>query len=87
MRRDPSRPSVATGASAARADHAVADPSAAFFRIKSATATYGVSRSFTYRALAEGKVVGVKAGRTLLVDGNSLRAYLASLPRAVFKGR
>jgi excisionase family DNA binding protein len=61
------------------------DPSAAFFRIRTATATYGVSRSFIYRALAEGKVVAVKAGRSVLIDGNSLRTYLAGLPRAVFR--
>jgi excisionase family DNA binding protein len=66
-------------------DGANLDPSAAFFRIRTATATYGVSRSFIYRALAEGKVVAVKAGRSVLIDGNSLRAYLASLPRAVFR--
>lgn len=78
-------PTLAIGTSAPDVEVASLDPSAAFFRIRTATATYGVSRSFIYRALAEGKVVAVKAGRSVLIDGNSLRAYLAALPRAVFR--
>ncbi len=52
------------------------DQSAAFFRIRTATATYGISRSFIYRALTAGKVVAVKAGRSVLIDGSSLRQVL-----------
>jgi excisionase family DNA binding protein len=58
---------------------------AAFLRPKAVTAHYGIHRSSLYRALAEGKIKAVKAGRTVLIDGDSLRAYLASLPKAEFK--
>ncbi len=66
---------------------AVVMPCAAFLRPKAVTAHYGLSRSFIYRILAEGKITAVKAGRAVLIDGESLRTYLASLPPAVFKGR
>lgn len=82
---DTSASSAAAQKRASSNDGTVADPCAAFFRIKTATVAYGVSRSFIYRALAEGKIVAVKAGRSVLIDGNSLRGYLASLPRAIFK--
>ena len=64
---------------------AIVSACAAFLRPKAVTAHYGIHRSSLYRALAEGKIVAVKAGRSILIDGASLRAYLASLPRAVFK--
>lgn len=63
----------------------IVSPCAAFLRPKAVTAHYGIHRSSLYRALAAGQIRAVKAGRTVLIDGESLRAYLASLPRAVFR--
>lgn len=63
----------------------VVSPCAAFLRPKAVTAHYGIHRSSLYRALAEGKITAVKAGRTVLIDGESVRAYLASLPPATFR--
>ena len=74
-------------ADAAQSGPAIVSPCAAFLRPKAVTAHYGIHRSSLYRALAEGKIKAVKAGRSVLIDGNSLRAYLASLPQAVFRGR
>lgn len=45
-----------------------------------APAVYGLSRSRIYRAAAAGKVKLMKAGRATLVDAESMRAFLASLP-------
>jgi hypothetical protein len=42
----------------------------------------GISRSTLYRYAGEGKLRMIKAGRTTLVDMESLRALLASLPAA-----
>jgi hypothetical protein len=47
----------------------------------------GLSRSAIYRAAAEGKIVLLKAGRTTLVDMESVRAFLAGLPRAELRRR
>jgi len=51
-------------------------------RIPMAVAISGLSRSAIYRAAGEGRIKLVKAGRTTLVDMASVRAFLASLPRA-----
>lgn len=72
-------------APAAQSGPAMVSPCAAYLRLKAVIAVYGFSRSAVYRALAEGKLTAVKAGRTVLIDGESVRAYLASLPRAVFR--
>jgi excisionase family DNA binding protein len=79
----PSAPHQA--ASSAYVASTVVSPCAAFLRPKAVTAHYGIHRSSLYRALAEGKIKAVKAGRTVLIDGESVRAYLASLPPAVFR--
>jgi hypothetical protein len=47
-----------------------------------APAITGLSRSAIYRAAAEGKITLLKCGRSTLVDMASVRAFLASLPRA-----
>jgi excisionase family DNA binding protein len=55
-------------------------------RIPTATALYGVSRSHLYRLAGEGRIRFLKAGRTTLVDLDSVRNYLATLPVAVIGG-
>jgi hypothetical protein len=45
-------------------------------------AVLGLSRSAIYRAAAEGKIVLKKLGRTTLVDMESARAFIDSLPKA-----
>jgi excisionase family DNA binding protein len=55
-------------------------------RIPTATALYGVSRSHLYRLAGEGRIRFLKAGRTTLVDLDSVRAYLATLPEACIAG-
>ena len=47
-----------------------------------AVAWSGLSRSTLYRMAAEGRVRLVKAGRSTLVDADSLRAVVAGLPSA-----
>jgi hypothetical protein len=44
----------------------------------------GFSRSELYRRLRSGEIVGLKNGRTLLIDVQSLQQCVASLPRATF---
>lgn len=39
-------------------------------------------RTFSYKLLAEGRLVALKNGRATLVTGESVRAYLESLPVA-----
>jgi hypothetical protein len=51
-------------------------------RIAEASSISGLSRSGIYREAANGRIVLLKHGRTTLVDMASLRAFLASLPRA-----
>jgi hypothetical protein len=43
------------------------------------------SRSQLYRDLAAGKIKAVKNGRRVLIDMDSLRAHLDSLPAATFR--
>ena len=45
----------------------------------------GLSRSGLYRRIAAGDIVAHKSGARTLVAMESLRAHLASLPRAVFR--
>ena len=50
-----------------------------------APAITGRSRSAIYRAAAEGKIRLVKLGRSTLVDMDSVRAFIASLPTATIR--
>jgi hypothetical protein len=52
-------------------------------RIPDAIRMSGLSRSELYRRAARGQVVFLKCGTSTLVDVPSLRATLATLPRAV----
>jgi hypothetical protein len=56
-------------------------------RVAEASSLSGLSRSAIYREAARGRIVLLKHGRTTLVDMASLRAFLASLPPAVFGAR
>ena len=40
------------------------------------------ARTAVYKLLSEGKLVAVKNGRATLITGESVRAYMESLPRA-----
>jgi hypothetical protein len=57
-------------------------PTALAGTIRTATAVSGLSRSAIYREAARGNIVLLKLGRTTLVDMESVRAFLAGLPRA-----
>ena len=52
-----------------------------------AQARTGMSRSAIYRAAANGQIRLLKLGRTTLVDLDSVRAYLDSLPTYVPKSK
>lgn len=68
----------------------IADDAAAqapiMLRIPDAVRMSGLSRSGLYRAWHAGDIALVKAGTSTLVDGASLRAYLARLPRIQPRG-
>lgn len=49
------------------------------------SALSGLSRSEIYRLLGTGKIRGLKSGRSTLVDFESVRAHLASLPPAMIR--
>ena len=55
-------------------------------RLPEATRISGFSRSELYRRAARGEIVFLKCGASTLVDVGSLRAAVASLPRAVIRG-
>jgi hypothetical protein len=55
-------------------------------RLNEAQVISGLSRSGLYRLAARGEIVFLKAGASTLVDLKSLRAAVASLPRAVIRG-
>jgi hypothetical protein len=55
-------------------------------RLPEATRISGFSRSELYRRAARGEIVFLKCGASTLVDVASLRATVASLPRAVIRG-
>jgi hypothetical protein len=44
-----------------------------------------ISRAGIYRGLSAGAIKARKAGKSLLIDMASLRAYVESLPVATFK--
>ena len=54
-------------------------------RLPEASRYSGFSRSELYRRAARGEVIFLKSGATTLVDTASLRAAIASLPRAVIR--
>jgi hypothetical protein len=54
-------------------------------RLPEASYISGFSRSELYRRAARGEIVFLKAGASTLVDLESLRTAVASLPRAVIK--
>jgi excisionase family DNA binding protein len=39
-----------------------------------------IGKTRVYQLIAEGRLRAIKSGRRTLIDANSLRAYLASLP-------
>jgi excisionase family DNA binding protein len=45
----------------------------------------GLSRSEIYRCLGDGRLQAVKSGSRTLILMDTVRAYLASLPRATFR--
>ena len=51
--------------------------------IPRASALTGLSRSTIYRAAADGRIILLKHGTRTLVDMQSARAYIASLPRFI----
>jgi hypothetical protein len=51
-------------------------------RIPEAVRVSGLSRSEIYRRASRGEIILLKCGRSTLVEFNSLRAMVASLPRA-----
>ena len=55
-------------------------------RLPEAAHISGFSRSELYRRAARGEIIFLKCGATTLVDLASLRAAVASLPRASIKG-
>ncbi len=58
----------------------VGDPIAV--RIPEAQRISGFSRSELYRRAGRGEIIFLKCGKSTLVDFHSLRAVMASLPRA-----
>jgi hypothetical protein len=55
-------------------------------RLPEATHISGFSRSELYRRAARGEIIFLKCGASTLVDLESLRAAVASLPQASIKG-
>jgi hypothetical protein len=55
-------------------------------RLPEATLISGFSRSELYRRAARGEIIFLKCGASTLVDLESLRVAVASLPRAMIKG-
>jgi excisionase family DNA binding protein len=45
----------------------------------------GLSRSEIYRCLADGRIQAVKSGARTLILMDTVRAHLATLPRATFR--
>ena len=62
------------------------DPHTLALPLARAVAWSGLSRSTIYRMAAQGRVRLVKAGRSTLVDADSLRAVVAGLPPATVRG-
>jgi excisionase family DNA binding protein len=58
-----------------------------YSRIAAACARWGLSRSGIYRLAAEGHIRLVKLGGSTLVDCDSVREFMASLPAASVRAR
>ncbi len=52
------------------------------FTLKEASAAIGVGRTTLYAAIADGRLLALKMGNRTLIPAESLRAWIASLPRA-----
>lgn len=52
------------------------------YTMEGAQAASGFARSRLYEEIGAGNIQAKKAGRRTLIVGDSLRAYLANLPRA-----
>ena len=65
-------------------DDQALDPIA--IRIPEAIRISGLSRSEIYRRAGRGQIILLKCGKSTLVEYHSLRATIASLPRAVIRG-
>ena len=64
---------------------ASAQPLPGAFTIEGAVAFSGLPRSHIYEAIGRNDLDARKAGRRTLIEGDSLRAYLAKLPRAYIR--
>jgi hypothetical protein len=71
-----------SNAAMAVATPAALQPDPIAVRIPEATRISGFSRSELYRRAGRGEIVLLKCGKSTLVDMASLRAAVASLPRA-----
>ena len=60
------------------------DPNAVLYTLAAAVTVSGMSRSTLYRHLTAGTLRARKNGRTVLIEGDSLRALMAELPAATF---
>ncbi len=60
-------------------------PPAATFNIEGARDYSGLTRTKIYELVASGDLDARKAGRRTLIVGDSLRDYLANLPRAAIR--
>lgn len=63
------------------------DPCALSYRLQDAIRYSGLSRSGIYVRLFDGTLVARKAGKSLLIDGESLRRCVENLPVAQFRHR
>lgn len=52
------------------------------FTLKEASAAIGVGETTLYAAIADGRLLALKMGNRTLIPAESLRAWIASLPRA-----
>ncbi len=51
------------------------------FTLKEASAAIGVGRTTLYAAIADGRLIALKMGNRTLIPAESLRGWIASLPR------
>lgn len=65
-----------------RASPANVGPDAYAYSVTDVRRTFSIPRSTLYELMKAGRIEAVKLGRRRLVLGASLRAYLASLPKA-----
>lgn len=55
------------------------------YPIKDACAALGISRSRIYELIGAGKLDARKAGRRTVITGESVKKYMATLPKAMMK--